>query len=562
MLLKNILLPLLIVFLLATIASAELPAESAEISYQIEHSDRIAIGNVTEIQEYYDHSIVTVEVQEWLMNPISNTTIKIYTKIGTNMETEDETRFTVNETAILMLTDTDPENNTFRVTVGEPGKHPLSDRDATINEIREVQDSQNYRNPRDDDDEYVEYPPNPVTLSNGSDYAYDMDDDGKYDYLVVTFDASTTEPGNYSFGGDMQVFMGTNSENGLTSIEYQVIEITRSETYYLDENEKTISINFEGGSILENNLDGPFEIHIDVNNESWGFGEGTEYTTKEYNYSDFEMPDFLLDGPVPSRDNAMDLAIQYANKQGIEIGELEDTEISRNIWHFTFEGKEYSENFFVHGDNVLDVEHFTLNEIPIDGSYDVRIITGIIPLVVFFAAIILVFLIVKKTIHEPNSRNSYLLFFLTGIFTFYLSGYILRGIDPPKSIYLMFLVFIVLTGTGIFATGEKSGMFIAKAFAISFAALIIISVLFFAMSAFSHMYSKTIDASPLQEKPDDFVVVTEEELNKYPALKKAIETQSYAGASSGEWERTIEFLNGTSAVQYKDKYYGIGFLTA
>lgn len=546
---KKTIIPLLLVFLLIPTANATPKAEAFEISYQVNHSDRVALGKVTEINRFYDYSIVTVDINEWLMNPIPSTEIRIRTEIGTKLGLEHEPRFTVNETAILMLTDSDPANNTFRVTVGELGKHPLSDRDTIVNEISHILSSQDYVNMEDDDEEYVEYPLNPVTLSNGSDYAYDMDDDGKYDYLVVTFDATATEPGDYHFRATMQV-------------SQQIIEMADSETYYLDGNKKTVRINFEGGSIQENELDGPYLTFIKVKNESWGFEEGTEYTTREYSYSDFEMPDFLLNGPVPSRDIAMDLVIQYADKQGIEIINLEDIEILGNIWHFTFEGEEYSEKFIVHGDNVLDVEHFTLNEIPIDGSYDTQIIMGIIPLAVFFAAILFVVLLVRKVVHEPDSKKTYLIFFLIGIFTFYLSGYILRGIHPPDSVYLMSLVYFILTGAGILASGKRSGKFIAKAFAISFAALIIISVLFFAISVFSHMNSKAIHASLLQEEPDYFVPITEEELDKYPALKQAIKTQSHVDVGSRDWERTIEFLNGTYAVQYEGKYYGISFATA
>ncbi len=368
----------LIILLIVPTASAELTAESAEISYQVEHSDRIAVGKVTEIQRFYDYSIVTIEIKEWLMNPISSTEIKIQTKIGTNVDTEDEPRFTVSESAILMLTDADLENNTFQVTVGEPGKHSLSDLDEIVNEISKIQSAQNHANLEDDAEKHTEYTSNPVTLSNGSDYALDMDDD----------------------------------------------------------------------------------------------------------------------------------------------------------------------------------------RIPVDESHDDRIATMITSLIAFGASIIFVFLLVKKAAHEPNSRRTYLIFFLIGIFTFYLSGYILRGIDPPQPIYLMFLVFFVLTGTGILATGERSGMFVAKAFAISFAALVIISVLFFAYGAFSHMYSKSIDADLLSEKPDNFIVVTDEELKNYPTLKEAIETQSPVDANPWEWERTIEFLNGTYTVKYKGEYYKIDFTTA
>ncbi|WP_406656996.1 hypothetical protein V7O62_00190 [Methanolobus sp. ZRKC2] len=353
--LVKIIISLIIALLVIPTASAELPAESAEISYQVEHSDRIVIGTVTEIQSYYDYSIITVEAHEWLMNPISSPAIKIKTGIGTNLDTEDEARFSVNETAILMLKETDLESNAFRVAVGEPGKHPLSDKDAITNEILKLQASQSYRTSED--------------------------------------------------------------------------------------------------------------------------GDGVEYLVLEE-------------------------------------------------------------------------------------SYDGQAIMMIIQLVAFLVSIVFVVALVKKRAHKPDSRKTYLTFFMIGILTFYLSGFILRGIHPPESIFLMFLIYFILFEAGVLASGEKSGMFIAKAFSISFAALVIISVLFFAMGAYSHMNSKEIDAYLLQEEPEEFVAIKEEELDSYPALKEAIETQSYVDASTGEWERTIKLLNGTSAVKYKEEYYGIGFITA
>jgi ABC-type iron transport system FetAB permease component len=139
-------------------------------------------------------------------------------------------------------------------------------------------------------------------------------------------------------------------------------------------------------------------------------------------------------------------------------------------------------------------------------------------------------------------QKKYIIFFCLGILTFFLSGYLLRGIHPPQSIYLMLLVYWVLVGTGILVCKERSSVFVAKAFIISFMALLLISVGFFAWSAHSHMYAKYIDADRLDYTPEDFVVVTEEELNEYPALKKAIETQSYVKVSPREWRRTSDFL--------------------
>ncbi|MGM0771971.1 MAG: hypothetical protein ACQESU_10275, partial [Halobacteriota archaeon] len=125
-------------------------------------------------------------------------------------------------------------------------------------------------------------------------------------------------------------------------------------------------------------------------------------------------------------------------------------------------------------------------------------------------------------------------------------------------------IYWILFGTGILVSRERSRVFVVNAFVISFVALLMISAGFFAWSAYSHMHSKTIDADRLVYIPEDFVVVTEEELKDYPALKEAIETQTYVKANSGEWERTIEFLEdkGSSVIKVGDEYYGVGFTTA
>jgi hypothetical protein len=68
----------------------------------------------------------------------------------------------------------------------------------------------------------------------------------------------------------------------------------------------------------------------------------------------------------------------------------------------------------------------------------------------------------------------------------------------------------------------------------------------------------------LQTIPEEFAVVTEEELNDYPALKEVIETQNYVKADPDEWMRTIEFLDGKGSrvIKVGNEYYDIGFATA
>jgi len=77
-------------------AAAQLIPEAAEIPYQINTSDRIVIGTVTDIQEHYDHTIFTITVEEWLCNPLPSETIDVRTETGKYVWTEDQAEFTLN----------------------------------------------------------------------------------------------------------------------------------------------------------------------------------------------------------------------------------------------------------------------------------------------------------------------------------------------------------------------------------------------------------------------------------------------------------------------------------
>ena len=166
--------------------------------------------------------------------------------------------------------------------------------------------------------------------------------------------------------------------------------------------------------------------------------------------------------------------------------------------------------------------------------------------------------------NKTTTKNKYIMFFAIGIISFYLSGYLLRGIHPPQSVYLMLLVYLILLGIGILVCKERSCGFVVKAFAISFAALILISAGFFALSAYSHTNSKYIDAERLQIVPDEFAVLTEEELKEYPALKEAITTQSTVKVHSREFEQIFDYLTekGSHTIKVVNEYYQIGFMTA
>lgn len=167
--------------------------------------------------------------------------------------------------------------------------------------------------------------------------------------------------------------------------------------------------------------------------------------------------------------------------------------------------------------------------------------------------------------NSENMNSKYLVFFFIGIFTFFLSGYALTGIHPPTSIYLMFVIYGVLFAGGLLISKELSPAFILKAFAVSLVPLLLISAAFFALGALNHEYSKSIEAEKLEFVPDEFVIVTEEELDEYPVLKEAIESPGvYFSADPEEWEQTIDFLDekGAYEIKVEKNYYSVSFITA
>jgi hypothetical protein len=105
---------------------------------------------------------------------------------------------------------------------------------------------------------------------------------------------------------------------------------------------------------------------------------------------------------------------------------------------------------------------------------------------------------------------------------------------------------------------------IAKALGLLIVVFFLLFAAFFTLGVYNHMYSKEIDARLLDTVPDEFVIVTEEELNDYPALKEAIDTQSYVKANPHEWSKTIDFLDekGSHVIKFRDEYYQIMFSTA
>lgn len=134
--LLSIFFTLILLLLVPNFAAASFTAEAGEIPYQINSSDRIVIGTVSRIDMFRDHMIATIKVNEWLYNSLPTKTIKVRSGIGTNIMMSTEPNFIQNESVLLMLNDIDLDQQLFHVAIGEPGKHPISDRDAVVKELK------------------------------------------------------------------------------------------------------------------------------------------------------------------------------------------------------------------------------------------------------------------------------------------------------------------------------------------------------------------------------------------------------------------------------------------
>jgi hypothetical protein len=140
---KLLILTSLLILITATNVQGSWPPEAGELSYQIDKSDRIAAGNVTDIQEYPEYSVVIIKVDEWLMEPLPSAEIEVITEIGSTYINNNEPRFYKGESVILMLQDINVTENRFEVTIGEPGKHPVTDRDEIISELESMKEPDN-----------------------------------------------------------------------------------------------------------------------------------------------------------------------------------------------------------------------------------------------------------------------------------------------------------------------------------------------------------------------------------------------------------------------------------
>ena len=139
----------------------------------------------------------------------------------------------------------------------------------------------------------------------------------------------------------------------------------------------------------------------------------------------------------------------------------------------------------------------------------------------------------------------------------FLIGYIV----PLGAFFLLLILFAI--GSIIFKN-DRHKKFALTAFTISFATIFLIFGAILALGAYSHMNAKWIGADLLQTAPDEFFVLTEQDLDEYPAIRNAITNQGTGKVNYDEYMRTKNLLDekGSHVVKFGDEYYEILFITA
>lgn len=196
-----------------------------------------------------------------------------------------------------------------------------------------------------------------------------------------------------------------------------------------------------------------------------------------------------------------------------------------------------------------------------------------VPLICILAICLGIWYEWKKEVERKGRGWKYFMFSLIGALSFmagfYLGdemqlGYLIfKATGGPSTIFpFALIIYALLFFLGLYISKEHSLGFGLKAFGISFLFFFLAFYGIMAYGAHDHYYAKAISIEKF-EVPKEYVNVSEEELDEYPALKKAIEDARKSEDSRAtlkvhpeEWERIRAFLTekGSYNIKVGDEY--------
>jgi len=169
--------------------------------------------------------------------------------------------------------------------------------------------------------------PGAQLLPPASEFAYDADSDGLYDYLLVNITVEVYEAGDYSVAAKLNDSLGTHI--------YGIVQ-----TGFLDVGMHVMSMSFEGRFIWSHGVDGPYIIWATVSTDGLEppvLLDQFEQYTAPYAYAEFEAPPALFTGTytVSGRDVDGNGRYEFLDiKFDVEAFEAKDFQIRYSmLWY-------------------------------------------------------------------------------------------------------------------------------------------------------------------------------------------------------------------------------------
>ena len=130
---------------------------------------------------------------------------------------------------------------------------------------------------------YTQFDAPPIYFTGEvSDYGSDVNDNGLYDYLVISLGVDVGQTGYYEFEGDFGL---ANYQGGDPYLGH-----VRQTTTFATTGLQTFALNFDGTNIREKAANGSIWMYVWVRTPQSGQLDSIDHMTEKYFYTDFELP--------------------------------------------------------------------------------------------------------------------------------------------------------------------------------------------------------------------------------------------------------------------------------
>lgn len=144
-----------------------------------------------------------------------------------------------------------------------------------------------------------ETPSASINTSDISDSGHDTNSDGFYEYLEVNVSISVGSEDYYELNGDLYT----------DTYGWNWIDWTNSNTY-LSEGENTITLQFDGISIRNKAINGPYKVRLELrDSDSRTIDSYEPYSTSTYTYTDFQTSGATIEDVTDRKTDAGDLEV-------------------------------------------------------------------------------------------------------------------------------------------------------------------------------------------------------------------------------------------------------------